>query len=359
FQELSGLRDLVATPYGQVLGLKVLAVLGMVPLSVLAWRRVLGTPRLEAGVAVLVIGAAALLAAFPLPPGRAAETEEGAEEAPASVSALPRRGDLTLGGDAGQVLVGLTIRPARPGPNEALVYLLPLDGEDAAAGIPATLRVGGRSIQMESCGITCRRAELDLQGGEALFVDVGTDVGGTASFRLPDLPAPDGSAVFRSSQARMHELRSYRLDEVLSSGLADVRASYAFLAPDSFTARVFRQGAVVSETVSIGGTRYLRSSPESPWKKQTGGPGLDVPRFVWDSFMPAVATRIIGSERVQGIRTEVVAFSGSGSLPIWFRLWIDEQGLIRRAEMRAQGHFMDHRYFDFDAPIDIEPPPDA
>ncbi|MGH7267453.1 MAG: copper resistance CopC/CopD family protein, partial [Candidatus Rokuibacteriota bacterium] len=49
FQELSALGDLVATWYGQVLGLKVLAVLGMVPLSVLAWRRVLGTPRLEGG----------------------------------------------------------------------------------------------------------------------------------------------------------------------------------------------------------------------------------------------------------------------------------------------------------------------
>ena len=75
--------------------------------------------------------------------------------------------------------------------------------------------------------------------------------------------------------------------------------------------------------------------------------------------MPAVAPRIVGAERVDGVRTEVVAFAGTGSLSIWFRLWVDGEGLVREAEMRAQGHFMNHRYFDFDAPIEIEPPADA
>ena len=352
FQELSTLRDLVATPYGQVLSLKVLAVLGMVPLSILAWRRVLGTPRLEAGVAVLVIGAAALLAAFPLPPGRAAEAEK-AGEAPASFSALPKQGDLTLGGAAGQVLVGLTIRPAKPGLNEAFAYLLPLEGEDAAAGIPATILVGARSIRMESCGTTCRRAELDLRGGEALSIDIGTDVGGTASFHLPNLPAPDGSEVVERAQRRMHELRSYRQVEVLSAGLGvRTRTFYAFLAPNSYTAR----GPDGWETIVIGDTRYRRPSSEAAWEKHTGGPELDVPKFIWDYFLPAVAPRIIGSEEVDGARTQVVAFAGTGSVPIWFRLWVDHEGLVHRAEMRAQGHFMDHRYFDFDAPIEIAPP---
>jgi len=355
FQELSALRDLVATAYGQVLSLKVLAVLAMVPLSVLAWRRVLGTPRLEAGVAVLVVGAAALLAAFPLPPGRAAEEEE-TEEAPASVSALPKQGDLTLGSDAGQVLVGLTIRPAEPGPNQVLVYLLPLEGEEAAAGIPATVLVGESSTRMESCGSTCRRAEIDLQGGETLSVEVGTDVGGTASFQLPGLPAPDGATVFERAQARMHELRSYRQDEVLSAGLGASRSVYAFVAPDSYTSQAIQHGEVTTEVINIGGTRYLRRSPEVPWEEQTGGPSPDVPSLIWDHFRPPVAPRIVGAERVDGVRTQVVAFGGTGSLPIWFRLWVDDEGLVPKAEMRAQGHFMDHRYFAFDAPLEIERP---
>jgi hypothetical protein len=316
---------------------------------------VLGTPRLEAGVAVLVIGAAALLAAFPLPPRRAVEAEE-AQKAPASVSALPKQGDLTLGEDAGQVLVGLTIRPAEPGPNKVFAYLLPLDGEDAAAGIPATILLGESATPMGSCGTTCRRTELDLRGGETLSVDVGTDIGGTTSFKLPDLPAPDGSEVVQRAQRRMHELRSYRQIEVLSSGVGSSRSVYAFVAPDRFTSRYIQQGEVKTETIVIGGTRYLRRSPEAPWEKETGGPSPDVPTFVWDSFMPAVAPQIVGAERVEGVRTEVVAFAGTGALPIWFRLWVDGAGLVRKAEMRAQGHFMDHRYFAFDAPIEIEPP---
>jgi hypothetical protein len=40
----------------------------------------------------------------------------------------------------------------------------------------------------------------------------------------------------------------------------------------------------------------------------------------------------------------------------WFRVWGDADGLARRAEMRAQGHFMDDRYYDFDALFTIEPP---
>jgi len=34
-------------------------------------------------------------------------------------------------------------------------------------------------------------------------------------------------------------------------------------------------------------------------------------------------------------------------------------GAVLRAEMRAQGHFMDQRYFALDAPVSIRPPVDA
>ena len=34
------------------------------------------------------------------------------------------------------------------------------------------------------------------------------------------------------------------------------------------------------------------------------------------------------------------------------------EGLVRRAEMRAPGHFMDQRYVALDAPFAIEPPAD-
>jgi hypothetical protein len=78
---------------------------------------------------------------------------------------------------------------------------------------------------------------------------------------------------------------------------------------------------------------------------------------VWDFFRPFLDARVLGSARVEGVSTTIVAFFGdSGGLPVWFKLWIDARGLVHRAEMRAQGHFMDHRYYDFDAPIQIVPP---
>ena len=56
--------ELWTTAYGEVLSLKVAGVLAMLALS-LAWRRGLNTARLDAAVAVIVVGLTALLAAFP------------------------------------------------------------------------------------------------------------------------------------------------------------------------------------------------------------------------------------------------------------------------------------------------------
>jgi putative copper export protein len=70
-EELSALSDLWSTPYGVVLSLKTGGVLLMLALSWLAWRRGLPVARLEAAIALLVIAATALLAAYPLTPGEA------------------------------------------------------------------------------------------------------------------------------------------------------------------------------------------------------------------------------------------------------------------------------------------------
>ena len=65
-EQLNDFSDLWTTTYGIVLGLKVAGVLLMLGVSGL-WRRGLTGARLEAGVTVGVVGATALLAAFPLP----------------------------------------------------------------------------------------------------------------------------------------------------------------------------------------------------------------------------------------------------------------------------------------------------
>lgn len=357
-QELGSLGELFGSGYGLVLVVKTLLVLLMAQLSVFAWRRVMVQPRAEAAIALGVIAAAALLAAFPLPPARVLEAE-AREIRATGQEALPRPDDLTLGEHAGEVLVGLTVRPGSGGADDLLVYLQDLGSEDSTAARTVRIEVDGRALGVTQCGPTCRRASADLEGGERVEIDVGGEHGGEARFRLPDLGAPSAADIVADMMREMHALRSYRLEEELTSGLGTtVRASYAFLAPDRYTAQVEQRGGQTSETIVIGGTRYLRSSHQGPWEKQTGGPGLSVPSFIWDYFQPFTEPRVIGRARTDGLRTTEVSFFGGTEqgTPVWFRLWIDDNGLVRRAEMRAQGHFMDHRYYDPNAPITIRPP---
>ncbi len=65
--QLHDLAGLWSTSYGEVLALKALGVGIMLVLSAVAWRRGVPLARAEAVLAVLVIAATAVLAAFPTP----------------------------------------------------------------------------------------------------------------------------------------------------------------------------------------------------------------------------------------------------------------------------------------------------
>lgn len=353
-QEIGQWSELVTSAYGQVLSVKVLVVLAMVPLSILAWRARRPSPRIEASLGAAAIVAAALLAAFPLPPARVTEAEE-VREATGAASALPEEGDLTLGGDAGDVLVGLTLRPGTPGPNNVLVYLLPLDGERAADGIGAELVVGDRAIKMEGCAATCRRGRIDVVGGERVEVRLGGGALGSAAFDLPGLPAPDGADLLARMRARMRQLRSLRYEETLGPSQPPTSTRYALQSPDRL--RYDIDGG--TSLVWIGPTRYLRDRPDGPWREEQTGFSLEVMQFVWGGpgITQLISPRLLGSRIVDGVQTQVLTFlAHSRSTPIWFEVAVDGEGLVRQAEMRAQGHFMKHHYFDFDAPLTIEPP---
>lgn len=349
-QRLGHPGALLTTAYGQILTLKLLAVAAMLPLSLLAWRRRLA-PRAEAALVVGVVGLAALLAVSPLPQRPTPTATSPAEDAGA---ALPKANDLTLAQPAGEVLVGLTVRPAHPGHNQLLLHLLPLEGEQAAARLPAALEVAGRTITPQPCGPACRQATATLHGGETIRVVVDGPGGGTASFRLPRLPAPDGAALLALAQRRMHTLRTVSLTERLSWGAGATSARYQMEAPNHL--RILTAGG--AETVIIGETRYGRDAPGKPWKVDHDFPVTPAPAYVWDYFTPPVAPKVIGSQPIGGHPTRIVAFFGrSGQVPVWFRLWVDQGGLVRRGQMLAQGHFMDHAYHGFDAPTTIQPPP--
>jgi hypothetical protein len=312
------------------------------------------------------VALAALLVAHPLPPARLARAEAQARQL-APDPALPRPGDLTMGGHVGPVLVGLTIRPGTPGRNDLLIYLLPPEGELAAATIPVAVAVDGHAVPLERCGPSCRRSTAALAPRARVDVALaatgaGAGAGqgaGVASFRLPLLPAPDGGALLARTQRRMHHLSTLRYTEVLSSGLggSPLRSSYQQQAPD----RLRVQTSTGSQSVWVGKTYYLQRHPGEGWIAQPGGTPYTVPSFVWDDLPTQLLDpRIVGTTRVDGVAATILAFYGpTGSSPIWFRLWVDPNGLVRRAEMRAPGHFMDQHYGGFDAELAIGPPAQA
>jgi hypothetical protein len=271
-------------------------------------------------------------------------------------SALPQADDLTFGQDAGKALIGLTVRPAQPGPNTLLVYVLPLEGPSAAAAVPLSLAVDGQNISLNACSRTCRSATVDLSGAEHIDVVAGGGSGGTASFDLPGLPAAEGAALLQQVQDRMHRLRTYRVEETLGPATPPLRASYTFEAPD----RVQLNPTGGETTVWVGPTRFTRQPDSATWQAEDFGTGLPVPSFVWDlpeSGGTYIGPHIVGVETVDGVQTQILTFLlDLPQTPVWFRLWSDASGLVHRASMRAQGHVMDHRYTDFETPISIEPP---
>jgi hypothetical protein len=78
-----------------VLIAKAAVLASMIPFSLIAWRWRRPHFRVEAPLAALVVGAAALLAAFPIPPGQLMTASATAGE-----SRFPGTGDLTMGDQA-------------------------------------------------------------------------------------------------------------------------------------------------------------------------------------------------------------------------------------------------------------------
>ncbi len=355
-QEVGGWAGLFGSPYGLVLMVKVILVLVMVQLSVLAWRRVAVFTKGEVVTAILVVGAAALLSAFPLPPARQAEAVDEALPTLSVAPAIPAGGALTLGSHAGSVLVGLTLSPGRPGPNQLTVYVESLDGPEATAALAVRVIVNGAPVALSQCADSCRNGQAVFRGGERVKIDVGTPADAQVVFRIPALPAPSGESLLQRMQSTMSALTTYRLQETLTSGLGtSVESTYAFAAPNSFESRVREPGSS-SRTVWIGDTRYVQQDGGA-WKVEQGAPAVPVPTHIWDSFKPYRDVRIGGHAVVDGVQaTELLFAGGDPDLPIWFKLWVDADGFVHRAEMRAPGHFMDHRYYDFNSPVTIAPP---
>ncbi len=351
-QLLGGPGEVLHSAYGRTLIAKAVGIAAMLSLSLLAWRRVRVMVRSEAAVALLVVAAAAAMAAYPVVPREAREAAEsrGAPRAVAQTSPFPRPGDLTIAGEAGNTMVGLTVHPGRPGVNQVFAYVAPpTRGE-------VRLLVGGRSLALTACGPSCWSVTADLRGGERLEVEVSGHGGGAAAFALPArLPAQDGRALAERAARRMDRLRTYRVHEVL----AGIRSAYTYARPHTMLERIWF-GNGPQDTLWLGSSIYTRGSPGAPWRLQSKGLPAPVPYFAWNPFKPFVDPTILGTSTVDHVPVTVVSFFGGHGVdpePVWFTLWVNPAtGKVLRSRMWAPNHSMDDRYYAFNQPTHITRP---
>jgi len=366
--ELARPADLVGTGYGLAVLAKIVVLGVMASLGLTHWLLRRRTPaaaarasvplRMEGIAALAALAVATVLVGFPNPPqeAAAAEREQGADPA---LLHLAGREALSIGGASGPFVVGLTVLPPRPGPVEYRVQVLGVDPGDGLrdALVRAEPAAGGTGdeARLAPCGFGCfaGHGRIPTSGTWRLSVNINSNREPLVVVSTVPLPTPDGDAVVSRALAAMGRLRSARLDEHLRSsvGSPGVRATYEFRAPDAFAFQV--NGA---DRVEIGTRIWQRDGPTQPWSQESDPVGFSWPAGYFRSFWgPGVAARVLGVETVDGVPSEVVAFVRP-ELPAWLRIWVgSSDGLVRREQMRADGHVMDHTWGGFDAPVAISP----
>lgn len=370
--ELNDVAELFTTGYGKVIVFKASALLVMAVLGFThnRWRqtptrdapsiRDLVIGELGAGTIALIL--AVVLVAFPNPPREDAIAEQLANSSPTEQAT--RQPALSLADASGPFIVGLTLSPPQPGTVSVRLQVIGVEAGDGLrdASVHATSDRGlVRDIALHDCGLGCLEGSgsLDQAATWQLRTNITSNRGPIQTTATIPLPAPNGSTALQHAVSAMDHLQSAQLHEELRGDLTSppVVTDYTFRAPDAFTFSI----AGGAQSVTIGRQRYSRDNATAPWTLQTSPPGAGL-SFAWpkgyytDFWAKPAATRVIGTTTVDGIPSQIVAFVRP-DLPAWFRLWIGtEDGLVRRMEMRAEGHLMNHHYTGFNEPVTITPP---
>jgi hypothetical protein len=362
---LSDPGQLVSTDYGRFLIGKTLAfgAMAIFGLTHHRWRRNARRPlgeirlpvRSEGSAALFAVALAVLLVGFPNPPRKAEAREDLALGDPV-LAQLADKDAASVAGASGPYILGLTILPPEPGPVEFRLQVLGLEPGDA----PREARIRGSGpaafeAALEQCGHGCfaGKGSLETAGIWGLEASVTTNRGVASwSTRLP-IPAADGSAEFAQALEAMEGVRSARLEEQLQASLdgPTFTADYGFAAPDRMLIK-----AGTTDRVVIGGTEYRREDGGAWQTSAWPGPTFAWPAGYYRGFWAnAAAIRILGEESVDGVPSRVVGFVRP-ELPAWFRIWAGiDDGLVRRMEMRAEGHLMAQNW-TLNVPVSIEPP---
>ena len=369
--ELGDPADLVGTGYGLVIVAKSSAFVAMASFGCLHFlrrRRPATTApnlrrpvRAEATAATVALVLATLLVGFPNPP-REAEAAGGSLTTTDPILAeLGSHDALSIADASGPFVVGLTLLPPRPGSAEVRVDVVGVDPGDGLRNARLTATSGGAPAVVvplsRACGLGCFAGDVVFgpAGDWRLQVEIDSNRGPISISATVPLPALDGSAAVSDALTSEEGLKTALLTERLR-GTTDgptFTSTYKFAAPDK------AEITANDSTQILVGLEQFRRTGSGAWEKSTfPAPGFSWPTGYYRDFWgEAAAARVLGTDTVDGVLTDVIAFVRP-DIPAWFRVWVrHSDGVVLRQEMRAEGHLMDQTYGDLNGPISVSPPP--
>ncbi len=353
--ELSSVSQLWSTGYGRAIVVKTLLLAVTVAIAYGSRRSLAAPVRLLRSVsgelavlAVLVVAVAVLTA---LRPGRD-YVPAIAAPAPAETAypPLPGRGQVVFAGEAGKLAVALGVRPGSPLRMTATVLGQSGYGVDGlSVALSAADKQGSRTAQAASCGHGCYTARVPLKDPRQFAVTlVGNGRSHALRFGVPGAwPPPPGTSFLRQATRVFDGLHSVQLVERLSSAPGrTLHTHWQLLAPHSLRYDIRGTGS----GIVIGRRRWDRLGPKAPWK-ESETVILPQPTAPWGKQWRDVRV-------LKATPRRLTASWVDPSVPAWFTATFD-RATARPVDlhMTAAAHFMHHRYFAYDAPIRIAPPP--
>jgi hypothetical protein len=297
-----------------------------------------------------VVGVAATLVAFPLPPrqfGDVAEAEPAAVCDPCPLP-TPRRDELAVADQAGSRIAAFWLR--RKGDRLSGTLRL-LDSE--AKPVNAPVRMLG--AKTDPCGVGCWRFALAerARAVAAVFEEKGKKFRASVPGTWHRSGNSEAKRLLERAQGAMRRLRTMRKEERLTSGPGTfVRTLFRMQAPHRFTYEASSGG----RSIVIGRRQWTRTVGEAWQARPFGGSAT----FRTDGFFRwtpyARAARMLGVYSGPARRVADVALFDPAT-PVWYRLRIElSTERVLKDRMITKAHFMDRRYLAFNRPVDIQPP---
>jgi copper transport protein len=336
FAELDAVSQVWTTGYGRLLIVKTALLALLVSLGWINRYRLLprGALRAFAGTVRVEI---LLLAGLTVAVALLTDTRPGRDRTalaalPPEAPALPQPNAFVVGGEDGDRAVTLAIDARRV---RATVI-----GPDGSGVDGLTVNVAGRPTG--SCGPGCYEAQTTPPRRR---VSVSVD-GRTLVLPAPTSwpPQPAARLVARATRTFERLASVSYVERLASSPRNRIVSDFTLEAPSRFSYRIHGGPSAVV----IGGRRWDRVRA-GPWD-ETPYSSLPQPTPIWEGRITnAFILRQTG-------RATTVTFLNRRA-PAWFTVRLSRQTTLpRELEMTATAHFMQHRYFGFDAPRQIFPP---